>query len=280
MIGPFKVSMVATPARAKFEAVVQETFARVVDLLKELQFDGVEVSVLEPEELLEAAKLARDRGLEIPAVGTGLNFLHYGLSLTHPDPGVREKALAKLKKLVDAASSAEAGGVIVGLIRGKGEEAPSLEKARELLHASLQDLCRYAALTGVKIFLEPLNRYESKLVNTVAEGLAVIEEVGCENLLLLLDTFHMNIEERVIEDSIRLAGGKIGHFHIADSNRLAPGLGHLDFAGILHALSDTGYAGYVSAEVVVKPDFETAARLTINTVRIAAVGLTVYLDHA
>lgn len=280
MIGPFKVSMVATPVKAKFEAVVQESFIKVVDLLKELQFDGVEVSVLEPEELLEASRLARERGLEVPAVGTGLNFLHYGLSLTHPDPGVREKALSKLKKLVDAASTAEAGGVIVGLIRGRGEEAPSPEKARELLRGSLQDLCRYAAQAGVKIFLEPLNRYESKLVNTVAEGLAVIEETGCENLLLLLDTFHMNIEERVIEDSIRLAGSKIGHFHIADSNRLAPGLGHLDFASILHALSDTGYTGYVSAEIVTKPDFETAARLTINAVRIAAVGLTVYLDQA
>lgn len=280
MIGPFKVAMVVTPVKARFEAVIQEDFSRVVDLVKELQFDGVEVSVLEPEELLDAAKLVCDRGLEIPAVGTGLNFLHYGLSLTHPDPGVRGKTLQKLKRLIDAASAVEAGGVIVGLIRGRGEEAPSLEGARELLRSSLQDACSYAVSAGVKLFLEPLNRYESKLINTVAEGLSLIEELGCENLLLLLDTFHMNIEERVIEDSIRLAGGKIGHFHIADSNRLAPGLGHLDFASILHALSDTGYTGYVSAEVIAKPDFETAARLTMNAVRIATAGLTVYLDQA
>lgn len=279
MIGQFKVSMVATPVRARFEAVVQESFPSVVDLLRELGFDGVEVSVLEPEELLSAAEVVRSRNMEIPAVGTGLNFLHYGLSLTHPDPGVRAKALDKLKKLVDAASKAEAKGVIVGLIRGRGEEAPSLEKARELLRESLRDLCSHASSAGIKIFLEPLNRYESKLVNTVADGLALIEEVGCDDLLLLLDTFHMNIEERVIEDSIRQAGRKVGHFHVADSNRLAPGLGHLDFASILHALSDTGYTGYVSAEVIVKPDFETAARLTINTVRIAVAGLTVYLDQ-
>ena len=279
VLGSFKVALVATPVKARFEAVAQESFERVVELLAELRFDGVEVSVLEPEELLEAAKVARDRGLEVPAVGTGLNFLHYGLSLTHPDPGVRGRALEKLKRLVDAASRAEAGGVIVGLIRGRGEEAPSAERARELLLQSLRELCSYASQAGVRVFLEPLNRYESRLINTVAEGLAVLDEVGAENLLLLLDTFHMNIEERVIEDSIRQAGGRIGHFHVADSNRLPPGMGHLDFASILHALMDTGYRGYVSAEVIVKPDLETAARLTMNTVRVAVAGLTAYLDR-
>jgi sugar phosphate isomerase/epimerase len=77
----------------------------------------------------------------------------------------------------------------------------------------------------------------------------------------------MNIEERSIEEAIRLAGEKIGHFHVADSNRLAPGMGHLDFVRILGALRDTGYMRYVSAEIQTKPDFEAAAKITISTLR-------------
>ena len=268
----FKAAMVATPVKARFEAVAREDFARVLAVLRELGFDGVEVSVLEPEQLVTSAAMAREYSLEVPAVGTGLNFLHYGLSLTHPDPGVREKAYERLRQITEAAARVGAGGVIVGLIRGRGDEAPSLEAAYELLVGQLAKLCAYAESWGVKLFLEPLNRYESKLVNTVAEGLRLLEDVGCGALYLLLDTFHMNIEERIIEDSIRQAGPRIGHFHIADSNRLAPGLGHLNFGSILAALADTGYTGYVSAEIVVKPDLETAARLTANILRVATSG--------
>ena len=269
----FKAAMVATPVKARFEAVAKEDFAKVLAILKGLDFDGVEVSVLEPEQLVSSAAMAKEYSLEIPAVGTGLNFLHYGLSLTHPDPGVRGRAQERLKQLIDAAARVGAGGVIIGLIRGRGDEAPSLEAAYELLKGQLAELCAHAERQGVKLFLEPLNRYESRLVNTVADGLRLLDELGCGALYLLLDTFHMNIEERVIEDSIRQAGTRIGHFHIADSNRLAPGLGHLNFGSILAALADTGYAGYVSAEVIVKPDLETAARLTANVLRVATSGL-------
>uniref|UniRef100_A0A7C3SLK8 Sugar phosphate isomerase/epimerase n=1 Tax=Thermofilum pendens TaxID=2269 RepID=A0A7C3SLK8_THEPE len=269
----FKAAMVATPVKARFEAVAREDFARVLTILRELGFDGIEVSVLEPEQLLFSAAMAKEYSLEIPAVGTGLNFLHYGLSLSHPDPGVRERTYERLRQITESAAQVGAGGVIIGLIRGRGDEAPSLETAYELLRRQLAMLCKHAESQGVKLFFEPLNRYESKLVNTVAEGLRLLEDVGCEVLYLLLDTFHMNIEERIIEDSIRQAGPRIGHFHIADSNRLAPGLGHLNFGSILAALADTGYAGYVSAEVIVKPDLETAARLTANVLRITTSGL-------
>jgi len=84
---------------------------------------------------------------------------------------------------------------------------------------------------------------------------------------LLLDTFHMNIEEPQIEASIRLCADRIFHFHVADSNRWSPGMGHLDFQSILQALHATGYQGWVSGEFLPLPDAQTAARRSATHLR-------------
>ncbi|MCJ7583285.1 MAG: sugar phosphate isomerase/epimerase, partial [Anaerolineales bacterium] len=131
-------------------------------------------------------------------------------------------------------------------------------------------LCECSAVAhpnGIRLALEPINRYETMLVNTAAQGLELIERVGADNLGLLLDTFHMNIEEPVIEESIRLCGDRIFHFHVADSNRWVPGAGHLDFKSILRTLNAAGYSGWVSGEFLPKPDAETAARQNIAYLR-------------
>ena len=124
-----------------------------------------------------------------------------------------------------------------------------------------------AVETGVRFALEPLNRYETDLIHTVADGLGLVERVDAENFGLLLDTFHMNIEEPVIEDSIRACGDRIFHFHVADSNRWYPGAGHLDFKSILDALLATGYQGYVSGEFMPRPNADTAAERAIAHLR-------------
>jgi sugar phosphate isomerase/epimerase len=84
---------------------------------------------------------------------------------------------------------------------------------------------------------------------------------------LLLDTFHMNIEEPLIEDSIRSCADRIFHFHVADSNRWYPGAGHLDFESILEALFSTEYQGFVSGEFMPLPDADTSAKLGIAHLR-------------
>lgn len=269
----FKLSLAVTPEQARFDAVARGAPEEVVSLLAELGYEGVEFSLLDPVHLPGLAKVARDHGLEVPAVGTGLNYLHLGLDLTSPDLGVREKARGRLLDFLEVAAEAEAGGVIVGLIRGRGDSYRSVSEALDVLERELSVVCKRAEELGTRLFFEPLNRYETRIVNTVAEALAFLERLGCASVYLLLDTFHMNIEEPVIEDSVRAAGEKIGHFHVADSNRRAPGMGHLDFSSILAALRDTGYSGFVSAEVVVWPDLETTARLTLNTLRTVMAGL-------
>jgi sugar phosphate isomerase/epimerase len=112
--------------------------------------------------------------------------------------------------------------------------------------------------------LEPINRYETMLIKTTAQGLYLLERVVADNFGLLLDTFHMNIEEPDIQASIRRCGPHIFHFHVADSNRWYPGAGHLDFRAILKTLFATGYPGWVSGEFLPKPDAETAAQKSIT----------------
>jgi sugar phosphate isomerase/epimerase len=140
-------------------------------------------------------------------------------------------------------------------------------QAMDWLVTALQECCAAAQPHGVRLALEPINRYETTLVNTAWAGLELIEHVGAGNFGLLLDTFHMNIEEPDIEASIRLCGRHIFHFHVADSNRWHPGAGHLDFKSILDALQQTGYEGWISGEFLPLPDTETAAGKSMEVLR-------------
>ncbi len=115
--------------------------------------------------------------------------------------------------------------------------------------------------------IEPLNRYETNFLNTVEETVAFIDSLGCENVGILADTFHMNIEEPNIPQAIAQAGALLWHFHIADSNRWAPGFGHLDFQPIFEELETQEYQGFVSAEIIQKPSFQEAARKTMATLK-------------
>ncbi len=135
------------------------------------------------------------------------------------------------------------------------------------LEECLQDCLETASELCVYLALEPLNRYETDLINTTTDGLELINQIGSPNLGLLLDTFHMNIEEASIEDSISVCGKNIIHFHIVDSNRKYPSAGHLDFVAILNTLASTGYTGWVSGEFLPYPDPDSAAQRSIIYLR-------------
>jgi sugar phosphate isomerase/epimerase len=112
-----------------------------------------------------------------------------------------------------------------------------------------------------------LNRYETNLINTLAEGVQFLKALGTQNVKLLADLYHMNIEETNPAEALREAGTYVGHIHFADSNRKAAGMGHTDFTPIIAALKDIGYEGYLSAEVFSLPDSESAAKQTIESFR-------------
>lgn len=121
-----------------------------------------------------------------------------------------------------------------------------------------------AAIRNVRLAIEPLNRYESDVINTVELGLTFMRDVGHPALGLVVDTYHVNIEERSWTSPFRqaMATGYLFHVHLGDNNRLSPGSGLIDFPAVLSALKGSGYQGYVSAELLAVPDGDTAAQRT------------------
>lgn len=107
-----------------------------------------------------------------------------------------------------------------------------------------------AADVGVTIAVEPWNRYETYLINRVSQAASFVDEVGLPNIGVMADTFHMALEERDIAEEIRKLGSRLVHVHLADSNRAAPGFGHTDFTPIVQTISDIGYTGWVSYELL------------------------------
>ena len=231
-------------------------------------YDGAELAIRDPR-LVDAPELmamVSAVGLAIPAIGTGQAWGEEGLSFTDPDPAIRAAAVERTISHVPLAAQTGAA-IIIGLLRGIVKPGVGQQQALDWLVDALRQACTAARVHGVRIALEPICRYETTLINNVADGLELLDRVGAENMGLLLDTFHMNIEEPVIEESIRACGDRIFHFHVADSQRWYPGSGHLDFASILEALYSTGYEGYVSGEWLPKPDADTSAERGISFLR-------------
>jgi sugar phosphate isomerase/epimerase len=269
MYNPLLKSIVLSTHPASFQAVafkgeLETNLARIAAW----GYDGVELAIRDPVlvDVPALDKLLAKYHLTVPAIGTGQAWGEEGLSLTSPDPAVRIAAQGRLKSHIPLAARFNAI-IIIGLLRGITPTGQSHDQSMQYLVEALQECTAAASPLGVRLALEPLNRYETDLIHTTLEGLDLLELVGVPNLGLLLDTFHMNIEEPSIEDSIRLCGSRIFHFHVADSNRWYPGAGHLDFRSILTALLATGYQGYVSGEFMPKPDSETAARQNIEVLR-------------
>ena len=260
-----KLSIVLSTHAAQFQAVAfKGDFAANVTRIAKMGYAGVELAVRDPDLIntFELEAILSTHGLTVPAVGTGQAWGEERLSLTSSDPAVRIAAVERIKRHIPLAARLNAI-VIIGLIRGITPAGQSHEQSIAYLIENLRECARLASIQGVRFALEPINRYETDLIHTVEEGLDLLDQVGADNLGLLLDTFHMNIEESVIEDSIRAAGDRIFHFHVADSNRWYPGAGHLNFQSFLKALFDTGFQGYVSGEFLPKPDSILAAQRNI-----------------
>jgi sugar phosphate isomerase/epimerase len=235
---------------------------------KRLGFDAIEVFA--PDSLIlrndEFRELIDDNGLSLAAAGTGAGWVKHKLSLTHPDPTVREKAKAFVRSIIGAAGAYDAPAII-GSMQGRWGDGLTRDEALGWLGEALAELGDHAAQYDVPLIYEPLNRYETNLIHTLSDGVEFITGFGLTNVKLLADLFHMNVEEVDIPAAIRSAGSFIGHVHFADSNRRAVGGGHTAMPPIIAALREVGYAGYLSAEVFPLPDYLTAATTTIQSFR-------------
>lgn len=247
------------------------SFEERLDKAVALGYDGIELMVRDPNDL-DIPALCRafsSRDLEAPQIVTGEVFGADGLCLVSPDPNIRRRAEERTRAIIDLA--AELGAMVnIGRLRGRldwmeGVVPDPWAYAVERLSA----VANYAAERGVRMALEPVNRYEVDFINSAQDGLRFVRDAGCPNLGLMLDLFHMNIEDVSIEGSLREAyeAGVLWHVHVADSNRWSPGCGHLDIKSIVGTLKELGYQGYLSAEHLPLPDPDEAARRTIEYLR-------------
>ncbi len=234
----------------------------------ELGFDAVEIFPASADALdtNEVKLLLAKYNLNIAAVGSGAGWVKHRLQLTDPDAGVRRRAREFIAAMIDFAGGC-AAPAIIGSMQGRWGEGAPRAQALAWLAEAIEELAPRAAVHGVPLLYEPLNRYETNLLNRVDEALSFLKPLRAQNVKLLCDLFHMNVEEARIGDALHLAGPRLGHLHFADSNRHAIGFGHTDVAPVAQALRAIGYAGYVSGEVLPLPDGDRAAQQTIVSFR-------------
>jgi D-psicose/D-tagatose/L-ribulose 3-epimerase len=240
-------------------------FARI----RALGFDFVELLVPEPEDDLD---LAETRAA-IADAGLGV-VLAARVSLARNIAGSDEAArkggadyLAHCVAVANALGARIVGGPLYGqpLVFAGRAPAPVDEAEREARFdrtvSALRTAARLAADAGVTLALEPLNRFETDVVSTTAQGIAVVDAVGHSGLGLLLDTFHMNMEDPSIAGAIRQAGRRLVHFQANESHRGFPGTGHVDWPDVMRALVEIGYDGPISLEPFRRNDQRVAVPL-------------------
>jgi len=266
----FKTTMSISPGGTKFSPLLfVGDWQRGLDAAMALGYDAIELSLRDPGEQVvrDISKAVHARGFAVSAISTGQSYYNDGLSLASADPAVQAKLRDRLRAFVEWAAQWRAF-VVIGGVRGNFEGDPATyADQRQRAVEAVQRLAEYARTQGVSLLVEPINRYETRFINTVQEALQFMTDVGAENVRVLADTFHMNIEEASMGDALRLAGKRLGYMHLVDSNRKAAGQGHTNFTELAAVLRQIGYSGYIGAEILPLPDDDTAARMAIATFR-------------
>ncbi len=236
-----------------------EAIAEIAPRVKAMGFDLLELGVEQPGDW-DPARTAEV--LAANELGAAL-CVAMGADKDLTDPALVAGTQDYLRYCIDAMAML-GGGVVAGPIYspvGKTWQMDDEERATAIdrLVAGLRPLANYAGERGVRLAIEPLNRFETSFFNTAAQVREVVDRLDSPAVGMLLDTFHMNIEEKDQAAAIRLAGDKLIHFHACGCDRGAPGADHIAWEAIISALRDIGYDGALVIESFT-PDNQTIAR--------------------
>ncbi|MDD3140090.1 MAG: sugar phosphate isomerase/epimerase [Lachnospiraceae bacterium] len=215
---------------------------------KELGAEAIDFSINDPFQfpVKRAAELVKEYGL-IPVTSTAMSLEYNPIS---DDKVVRKNAMEFMKRLITI--TVELGGTITGgvnytasgYLTGKPRTRDELERSMEYMHK----MAEYAKQYNITIAIEAIKRFESHIINTAEQALEYVNELNEPNVKVHLDTFHMNIEERNILEAIEKCGDKLAYLHFVDSNRGAPGMGHIPWIDIYKTLYKIHYNGIASIE--------------------------------
>lgn len=232
-------------------------YLKYVKKVADLGFDVLEVGaagiVNMSDEALYALKSEAEKYNITLTAGIGLPKQY---DVSSPDETVRQNGIAFMKKILDALHKAgiqAIGGTIYSYWPVDYSVPIDKPAVRAQSIKSMQELADYAAQYNITLLVETLNRFEQFLVNDAKEAVEYVKDVNKDNVKVMLDSFHMNIEEDYLGDAIRYTGKYLGHFHIGECNRKVPGKGHMPWAEIGQALRDINYDGCVVMEPFVRP---------------------------
>lgn len=215
-----------------------------------LGFDWIEIPLESIDDMDHAAggAIIRDQGLGVSTCAA----MGPDRDLIHPDEAIRQSGMAYIRQAVDATQKLGATNLVGPIYAAVGRtwQMTDDERARDtdILVKNLGELAAYAADHGVVLCIEPLNRFETSFINLAAQAIEVVDRVDHPGCKIMLDTFHMNIEEKSLGAAIRAAGPRLHHVHTCENDRGAPGSGNVTWNEVAAALRDTGYDGPVVIE--------------------------------
>ncbi len=228
-----------------------KSYAEKLSFLEHTGFEGIEVHGRDLESRLPELETAlKQTKVRVSTICAG-----FGGCLLDPNIQERNKAVNDIKKMLEIAGKLNCIGLIVVPIFGPPRlpDISPLKQARqleeELITMLLSELAESAWKNSTRILIEPLNRYETHFINTAEQALKICKKVDHAGLKIMLDTFHMNIEEQSMATAIEIVDGNLLHVHLADSNRTLPGYGHTNFKSAFDSLKKIGYQEFLAFEV-------------------------------
>ena len=233
----------------------QVDYFKYIEKAKKAGFDVLEVSSgilsLSNDDLERLKNTAKDAGLVLTAcLGITKN-----MDVSSDDQATRQRGIDYMKRLfvaMDKADIRKIGGIIYAYWPCDYSLPVDKAAVRKRSISSVREMADDAARYGIELEMEVVNRFEHFLINDAKEAVEYVQDVGRPNVKVMLDCFHMNIEEDNMGDAIRYVGKYLGHFHIGECNRKVPGKGHMPWDEMGQALRDIGYQGYAVMEPFVK----------------------------
>ena len=213
-------------------------------------FDWIEIPLegLDDLEPSRGRAIVHDHGLGVSTCAA----MGPDRDLVHPDPAIQQNGMAYIRGCIDITGRLGATNLVGPIYSAVGRtwQATPDERARDidLLVKNLGALARYAGDHGVVICIEPLNRFETSLINLATQAIEVVDRVDHPSCRIMLDTFHMNVEEKSLGNAIRAAGPRLHHVHACENDRGAPGSGNVTWQDVKQGLADIGYDGPVVIE--------------------------------
>ena len=238
-----------------------------------LGYRGIELTASHPfpYPIEEVIALTRKHSLPVVSLLSGWSYANEGLCLASSQSDVRKRAVDRLIEYAGYAGGL-AAVLVVGLMQGLRSDEADETAANERIASCLREVAEAAAERGAVVVLEPVNHLQVGFNHTAAEAAAMVQRVGSPGLSYMLDTIHLNIEERSVLDTIRTHGRRIRHFHLCESNGGRFGTGNLDFPSVLQALDEVGYSHFASVKIYREADWQEAAQSAIAFLREQCAG--------